>query len=343
MSKGNKLGFVVALASALATQGAFAADPPAEAPPVTSRADALFTEGKQLMEQGKFVEACDKLAESDALDPAIGTLGLLATCHEQQGRIATAWREYTQTAARADAVADERGTFARERAKALEPELPKVLVRLAVADPNVAVFRNGVRLTSDELGTAMPMDPGTYEIVARWPDKPEFRATVTVVAHKLVEVEVPNPNVLQAKPQEEPKPREVIKPIVVNPAVLKSTPISGARVGAIVAGGVGLVGFGMATAFGISAASKNSASISIHTSCTTQAACEEGKDLRQQAISSATIANVGLGIGVIGAASAIVLALLPNQSATSVSDTQHAQLMPWAGPNGAGALFVGHF
>jgi hypothetical protein len=267
----------------------------------------------------------------------------LATCHEQQGRIATAWREYTQTAARADAVADERGTFARERAKALEPELHKVLVRLAAADPNVVVLRNGVRLTSDELGSAMPMDPGTYEIIARWPDKPEFRTTVTLVARKLVEVEVPNPNAQAAKPLEEAKPKDAAKPLVVNPVVPRSMPMSGTRVGAIVAGGVGLVGFGVATAFGISAASKNSASISIHSSCTTQAACEEGKDLRQQALAAATLSNVGLGIGVVGAASAVVLALLPNRSGASVSDTQHAQLMPWAGPNGAGALFVGHF
>jgi hypothetical protein len=197
VAKENNLGILVALMLGLSSQTAWATDPPAETPPatppVTNRADELFTEGKQLMEQGKFVEACDKLAESDALDPAIGTLGLLATCHEQQGRTATAWREYNQTAARADAVADERGTFARERAKALEPELPKLLVRLAMVDANVVVLRNGVRLAPEEFGVAAPIDPGTYEIVARWPDKPEFRTTVTASARKVAEVEVPNP------------------------------------------------------------------------------------------------------------------------------------------------------
>jgi hypothetical protein len=55
----------------LSSQTAWATDPPAtapansllETPPVTSRADVLFAEGKQLMEEGKFVEACDKLRE----------------------------------------------------------------------------------------------------------------------------------------------------------------------------------------------------------------------------------------------------------------------------------------
>ena len=339
------LGLLVAVGLGLSSQTALAADPPAPTAPTetpapaagTSRADALFNEGKQLMEQGKFVEACDKLAESDALDPAIGTLGLLATCHEQQGRLATAWREYTQTAARADAVADDRGAFARERAKALEPELPRLVVRLAVADANVVVFRNGVRMTADELGVPAPMDPGTYEVVARWPDKPEFRTTVTVVARKVAEVEVPNP----VAPVVVEKPRVVeVKPFVVGP---KPVPMSGQRIGAFIAGGVGLLGFGMATAFAISAASKNSASISIQQSCKTAAACEEGKSLRDQAMSAATVANVGVGIGVIGAGVAVVLALLPNQSRAPVSDAKHARLLPWAGPNVAGALLVGHF
>ena len=344
MAKGNNFGIVVALIVGLSSQTAWASDPPAETtaetptetPPGTSRADVLFAEGKQLMEQGKFVEACDKLAESDALDPAIGTLGLLATCHEQQGRIATAWREYSQTAARADAVADERGTFARERAKALESELPKLLVRFAVADTNVVVLRNGVRLLPEEYGVASPIDPGTYEIVARWPDKPEFRTTVTVMARKLSEVEVPNPSA----PVAISKPKVADKPVFVDP---NSQGLSRQHKGALLAGGIGIVGFGVGTAFAISASSKNSASISIQQSCNSVATCQDGKSLREQATTAAMIANVGVGIGILGAGTAVILALLPNRSASSVSDAKRAVLVPFAARDGAGVLLVGHF
>ncbi len=335
------LKMCVVLAGCLSTQTVLAADPPpaaptnapTDAPVATSRADALFTEGKLLMEQGKFVEACDKLAESDALDPAIGTLGLLATCHEQQGRIATAWREYTQTAARADAVADDRGTFARERAKALEPQLPKLLVRLAVPDANVVVLRNGVRLTADELGVEAPIDPGTYEIVARWPDKPEFRTTVTVVAHKHAEVEIQNPT-----PPVVEKPRPVETKVGAN-----LPPQSKPRVGPWIAAGVGLAGFGVGTAFAISAASKNSTSVTIENSCVTAAECQSGKDLREQAFTAATIANVAVGVGIVGAGTAIVLALLPNHSPTPASKTKDARLVPYANGEGGGAFVIGHF
>lgn len=340
MAKGNKLGIFLVLAWGLGTQNVLAADPPVEtpqvvptAPPETTRADALFQEGKLLMEQGKFVEACDKLAESDVLDPAIGTLGLLATCHEQQGRIATAWREYNQTAIRAEAVGDERGSFARERAKALEPQVPKLLVRLAVVDPNVVVLRNGVRLQAEEFGVANPIDPGTYEIVARWQGKPEFRTMITLSPHKLTEVEIPNPNAPLANAHESK----------VKIGTTNATPLSSTKIGAIIAGGIGVVGLGVGTAFGISAASKNSASIAIHQSCHSVQACEEGKQLREQAFSAATVANVGVGLGLVGAGTAVVLALLPNRSSSVGSKNKEARIVPWAAPNGGGAFFVGHF
>lgn len=338
MAKGNKLEIFFVLALALGSQNALAADPPVETPPaepspppVTTRADALFQEGKLLMEQGKFVEACDKLAESDVLDPAIGTLGLLATCHEQQGRIATAWREYNQTAIRAEAVGDERGAFARERAKAIEPQVPKLLVRLAIVDPNIVVLRSGVRLQAEELGVPTPIDPGTYEIVVRYPDKPEFRAAVTAAVGKTAEVEVPNPNA--------PKQQNILRePIVASPA-----PISGTKIGALIAGGIGVVGLGVGTAFGISAAGKNSASIAIQQRCNSAQDCEEGKTLRSQAFTAATIANVGVGIGLVGVGTAVVLALLPNRSASVGSKNKEARFVPWAAPTGGGAYFVGHF
>ncbi|HVK68395.1 MAG TPA: hypothetical protein VM694_28250, partial [Polyangium sp.] len=199
MASVNKFVLVAASLLALAPAVARADDEPlltspADPSEAATLAETLFQDGKRLLEQGAFVDACTKLAQSDALDPAIGTLGLLAACHEQAGRTATAWREYGETARRAEAVNDERGAFARQRASALEPELPRLLVRLPKGAEGAAVFRNGVRLAPDELGVAQPIDPGTYEIVARVAGRPEFRATVTAQARKVAEVEIPDWN-----------------------------------------------------------------------------------------------------------------------------------------------------
>lgn len=50
-----------------------------------AQAEALFVEGKKLLDQKQYDRACPKLEASHRLDPATSTLLALAFCHEQQG------------------------------------------------------------------------------------------------------------------------------------------------------------------------------------------------------------------------------------------------------------------
>jgi formylglycine-generating enzyme required for sulfatase activity len=70
-------------------------------------AESLFREAKDLVTGGKTAEACPKFAESQRLDPQIGTLLYLATCHSQEGKSATAWAEFLQAADQAARAHDE--------------------------------------------------------------------------------------------------------------------------------------------------------------------------------------------------------------------------------------------
>ncbi len=54
-------------------------------------AESLFESGRQLMDEGKFAEACDKFQSSNDEDPSPGALINLAGCQEKLGKTASAW------------------------------------------------------------------------------------------------------------------------------------------------------------------------------------------------------------------------------------------------------------
>jgi len=64
-------------------------------------AETLFDEGRRLLVQNKLPEACSKFAESQRLDPAIGTQLNLGDCYERTGRLASAWAQFREASAAA--------------------------------------------------------------------------------------------------------------------------------------------------------------------------------------------------------------------------------------------------
>jgi Flp pilus assembly protein TadD len=72
---------------------------------------ALFDEGKRLMDAGQFAQACPKFADSEKLDPDVGTLLDLGVCYEKNGQTASAWATYKEAAS----AAANAGEAAREK------------------------------------------------------------------------------------------------------------------------------------------------------------------------------------------------------------------------------------
>ena len=137
-------------------------------------AEALFREGRNLIEAGKYKEACEKLEASQRLDPASGTLLNLGVCYEKAGQTATAWAKYREAIGAArNAGQKQREQSARERATALEPNLPKltIVVPLDTEGPKPEIARDGVPLPRDLWGVTVPVDPGEHEIQATAKDR----------------------------------------------------------------------------------------------------------------------------------------------------------------------------
>lgn len=268
-------------------------------------AEALFSEGKRLMDEGKYAEACPKLAESQRLDPGTGTLLNLATCYENAGQVASAWSTWLSAASSArTAGQSDREILAREQATALEPKLGRltIVVPTDKRPQGLTVERDGVALSSATWGTALPTDAGEHRIAVKAPGYEPYETTATVVDGQAAEITIPD-----LVPAPEPPPA----PATAAPAaaVSDSGGASSTKTLGYVLGGVGIVGLGVGTVFGILAISTNDQS---KQECLAPAYTEcnaDGVTLRNQAMTYGNVSTVAIIAGAALTATGAVLVI----------------------------------
>lgn len=202
-------------------------------------AQALFEEGRALMQQQKYDLACAKFAESQRLGPASGTLLNLGECNAKQGKTASAWAAFKEAIAAAQSAGQkDREAFAKERAAELEGTLMKLTVKVvAETTPQLVVKRDGIVLNRPAWGTAVPVDPGPHVVEASAPGKTPFKATV------------------ESSPTE--RSREVVVPALEDAPSASAKPLWTQRNIGIGVAGVGVVAVAVGTIVGLSAISTN--------------------------------------------------------------------------------------
>jgi len=155
-------------------------------------AEALFREGRQLMAAGNTAEACARFAQSYALEATSGTLLNLARCHENLGKIATAWTEYRDAAALARSQnRSDRAAASDERVAALEPKLARVTIVAAKPLPGLEVAAEEHGLGALTLDVAIPLDPGPYHLRATAPAHRPQTITFEISEAEQRRVEIP--------------------------------------------------------------------------------------------------------------------------------------------------------
>jgi hypothetical protein len=175
-------------------------------------AEKLFQEGRVLMADGRYVDACPKLAESSRLDPAVGTSLNLAECYEHLDKIASAWVTYkkAETMARR-ANQQERYTHAAARAQALEGRLSTLTLSVGAPPKGLTITRDGERVGEAAWSTAVPVDGGVHVIEASAPGRRVWKREVTIAPSAArVKVEIPElpAAALDAPPAEGPPTAE---------------------------------------------------------------------------------------------------------------------------------------
>jgi len=312
-------------------------------------AEALFEEGRRLLEAGRTDEACVKLAESLAQEASSGTLLNLALCHETQGHVATAWAEYRAAArlARNQGRAD-RAEAADERALLLEPKLPRLTLNAERVVPGLTVSIDDDAVGEGALGLAVPIDPGEHRVTVGAPGHVSWTTTVIIERGGQHTLQIPALEAEPPPPLNAPTPSaaaggplaRAASPATASPRApaRDETPVSTVPLAGLIVGGAGVVALGVGVGFGLSSlASYDSADelCRSHFDCSDPAIAE-----RRSAESAAWISNVALGVGLVGVGVGAYLVV------TSGSDAQHekkvtlrATPMPNGGWLGASTAF----
>jgi hypothetical protein len=322
------LGAALVLALLAGSPAAFA-----QSETKTAVAEALYRQARELMAAGNYDAACPKLAESQRLDPATGTLLNLAACHEKQGKLATAWLEYSDAlvAARRDG-REDRVEYARQRAAELEPKLSRLTIVLApdADEPQLTLELDGANLGRAVLGAATPVDPGPHVVRVSAPGKKPWEQSVQIGA-------VADQQSLTI-PKLEAAPPEAAPPAPPAPAPLSPTPVPPTAApqrdtlprpiptSVYVSGGLTL---GLLAGAGI-------------TGLVYENKKEDYEKERDQKREDSALrwgyANLGMWIGAgIGASVTTYL------YATRPTRPQTARVLPWAGPDSAGLSLTGGF
>lgn len=259
-------------------------------------AQSLFDQGKQLMSEGKVAEACLRFQESQRLDPAGGTLLLLATCHEKEGKTATAWLEFNEalSASRRDARPD-REKRAAESIEALRGKLSTITVVVSQPAPaKLQVRRDGQDVGPLQWSVPIAADPGPHTISASAPGKQRWQTTVNL-AGDAAKLTISIPQLLDGgAPELGDAPSSDTsagqKMAATGPSSeAKSRPIAGA-----VTAGAGVIITGVGIGLAVAAKSHYDESAPF---CNGDKCYQQGFDIRSDARDRAGVATVVSGVG----------------------------------------------
>ena len=331
-----------AIAAATATATATAAGAPtatAPSPPpqvganaqVSATAEALFADGRALLKDKKYSEACPKLAESLRLDPAIGTMLYLADCYEKNGQTASAWAMFNDAANAAhNASQPDRELKAKLRVQALAKKLVKLSITPGpgtVGLPELEIKRDGVVIGPALFGVAAPVDPGDHKIEVSAAGKKPWSGVVTVPTKAGSSTAFTLPRLEDLPPPPPPEPTVTATAVVPPPPTVTVAPTptftppplptapppdtGSTRTIGLVVGSLGVAGVVVASVLGGLAKSKNDEALAKYCS---GAFCsdEKGIVLTNDAKGLATGSTVAFVISGVAVAAGAALILYPS-------------------------------
>jgi hypothetical protein len=317
-----------------------AAQRPASAdvsPADQAAAQVLFREALQLLSASTQLDvACAKLAESQRLDPAPGTLLNLGECEERRGRLASAYGAFLAAKVQAEREGDRKGRIieAERRAKLLEPLLPMLAIAVAPASmaPGLSVKRDGHEVGKELWGTGIPVDPGEHRVEASAPGREAWSAAVQVEGRPgTIAVNVP-PLALA------PVPADASSTGGVEP---RGAGWSAQRTAGVFVGGVGAAGIVVGSVFGAITLRKTSDSSRYCEPGTPTRCSPEGIGLRNEAKATAKVSDAAFALGAAALIGGVILFVAAPSGEPRKASALRLEVGPAVGATRAGMVLHG--
>jgi hypothetical protein len=274
----------------------------------SSQASDKYRAGVEALDAGKLDQALTLFRASYDLVASPNSRLMIGRVLARLGKTVEAYREIESAVIEADRAA-ERSEKYRKTASAARTELQELKgkVGLVVVQLKTAVSVGGTEIAASDLGKPVVVAPGKVEVVVRSPGGEEERRTVDVLAGKPTTIDVAPPAAAPATGSVAPAaPCPAAAPAPAQPTGIDQ------RTLAWVAGGVGLAGL---TTFAVFGALNNKTYSELKKDCVGDVCPRSSSDDAERGRTYQTLANVGLGVAVVGLGSGLVLAITAPKSA----------------------------
>lgn len=287
-----------------------------------ARAEAkqAFAAASQHFDGKRFEEALATFRSSYQVVASPNTRLMIARTLRELGRDVEAYQEYSATLTDAGAQGERyagAATAAAEEQTEVRGKVALVTVRVAEARAGMEVRLGGEPFDLGRLGTPFPVAPGVLGASVSAPDGAAGATEITATAGGTHEVVL----ALVAAPEAPPPP----PPPPVAEQRVEASQVS-LRTWAFVAAGVGVAGI---ATFAIVGSMANSKFDDLESTCKGGTCPPDKQEDIDSGKTYQLVANVGLGLGVVGLGTGALLYLLePKREAASTGTTVHVSVGP---------------
>lgn len=301
------------------------------------KADALFKQGKKLMGEKRYAEACEAFEKSYKLDPGLGAQLNIAKCYEDWGRLGTALTVYKEAEKAANEANDPRAPKIHELVGALEPNVPRLTLKVPADHPaslKVTIDDKPV----DTLNEAFVIDPGphTIEWWVKGSKKKQKIVPIDRGAESEVSLDIP-------KEVEDGGGEQVVDGHVDTPVATETPkhPGRGQRIAGIALGGAGVIAIGVSGYMTLSARSKYNDALDMYCGGMKNNCDMTGLEETHDARSTANTATIVFFAGVAAVAGGAALYFLAPDKAEQAEQSSAFYITPSIAPDGVGVVLGG--